>query len=107
MIRLLAPYLIGGAITLTASLSLYGWGYKNGRQTEAARIAEAVAELQSKYDAQADAARKLESARLQTERRLNDALDQIEAEAMADPDAGSGALGAASVQRLNRIRRPD
>jgi phosphoglycerate kinase len=74
---------------------------------ETARNAEALAILQARYDAQAEAARKLEAARLETERRLTDALAELDAAALADPDAGRPALGAASVQRLGRIGRAD
>jgi hypothetical protein len=103
----LAPYLFALALTALTMAALYGWGHRAGRLAEAARMAEAVAILQAKYDAQAEAARKLEVARLQTEKRLTDALAQIEEDALADPDADRPALGPASVQRLGRIGRAD
>jgi hypothetical protein len=103
----LAPYGIAAALALMLSASLYGWGHRAGRIAAEARTAEALAILQARYDAQAEAARKLEIARLQTERRLTDALAELSDAALADPDAGRHSLGPASVQRLGRIGRAD
>lgn len=95
--------------------TIYGNGYDAAATKYKAEIAElkaaAVTAREAELERQAaanDAAKAREAARIaemQTQaEQLAKQIEELQREASQDPDAGRTALGATSVQRINKVR---
>ncbi len=112
-------YLIAGGVAvglvLLAANAVYNRGYDAaaGKFTaEIATIKAAAVEARdkeaSRQEAANNAAKAREAARIAEIEAENQTLEQkieeLQREASQDPDAGRAAIGASSVQRINKIR---
>lgn len=110
-----ARYVLGALVLIAAYFWIDGRGYDRAAMEYKAQIAvihaayKAAEVAETERQAAANSAAKArEAERIAKMQAANDSLqlqiEELEREASQDPDAGRAALGASSVQRINKVR---
>lgn len=92
------------AAVIAVALFALWWAYWLGYDAAEAKHLAAVAALNAELDAVTEDAANAERDRLAAERERDEAMERLDAEAIADPLAGGAGLSLGSLRRLDTIR---
>ncbi len=117
----LGRWLVGALVAVFAFVGVYVLGDHRGYQRAATAYKAEIAQIKAdaataraneieRQDSANNAAKAAEASRIAQMQVDADALqhqiEELQREAHQDPDAGKPALGASSVQRINKVREP-
>lgn len=100
--------LIIAAGVIAALIAVFTWGYSSGKRTAEVACSKQMEAIKAANDAaiaKADITIRDYARELNIEKkRLENAIEKIDQEAAADPDADNCGIGSDSVQRLNSVK---